>query len=175
MAAGNQRNGDLRMMAMDGMARRPAAWRWIALGTLVFGTLDLLFAALYWRPKGVTLGHVLQSIASGWFGKQSRDMGTTSMAVGAVSHYVIAMMFVLAYVLVARRAPALQRRPVSLGIAYGVAMYLVMNFVVLPLSAAGMPSFDDTTWVVSSVIMHAVFGVICAYTARRALAETRGP
>jgi hypothetical protein len=43
----------------------------------------------------------------------------------------------LAYVLASRKLPVLTARPVLMGVIYGVALYLVMNFIVVPLSAIG--------------------------------------
>lgn len=142
----------------------------VMAGGLVVGTLDLLFAWGFWAPKGATLTGILQSIAAGWYGKASQAMGTTSALVGALSHYAIAACFVLAYWMLARMRPALLRRPVAFGFAYGLGLYAVMNFVVLPLSAAGMPRFDNVAWVGSSVLAHGIFGAICAWFAARATA-----
>jgi uncharacterized membrane protein YagU involved in acid resistance len=152
---------------MPRMNRRPA-WAWIALGGLAIGTLDLLFAWGFWVSKGATFIGILQSIAAGWYGKASHSMGATSAWVGALSHYAIATAFVAAYWLAARRLPALLRRPVMLGALYGLLLYLIMNFVVLPLSAAGMPRFDNVPWVASSILAHMIFGLLSALVAVRA-------
>ena len=149
------------------MNRRPA-WAWIALGGLVIGTLDLLFAWGFWAAKGATFVGILQSIAAGWYGKASHSMGATSAWVGALSHYAIATAFVAAYWLAARRLAALLKRPVLLGAVYGLLLYVIMNFIVLPLSAAGMPKFDNVPWVASSILAHMVFGVLSALVAVRA-------
>ena len=138
----------------------------VVAGGLVVGTLDLLFAWGFWAPHDVTLTAILQSIAAGWYGKASHAMGTKSALVGALSHYAIATSFVLAYWLLARLRPALLRRPVASGAAYGLGLYAVMNFIVLPLSAAGMPKFDNVPWVASSVLMHMLIGAACAWFAR---------
>lgn len=137
-------------------------------GGLVIGTLDLAFAILFWLPRGVRPIQILQSIASGWLGEDSFEGGIPSAVLGAVSHYFIATMFVVVYLLASRRLPRLLQRPVTHGLAYGVVLYLVMNFVVLPLSAAGMPSFKNSVWVVSSIAAHLVFGVLCALFAAKA-------
>lgn len=150
-----------------------APWQLIALGGLVVGTLDLVFAYAFWKPRGVRLSDILQSIAAGWYGEQSQAMGTTSVLVGALSHYGIAIIFVLAYWLVARRVQALLRRTYVYGSLYGLLLYLAMNLVVLPLSAAGSPGFGNLPWVASSVAMHAVLGVLCAFFARQAQATCR--
>jgi uncharacterized membrane protein YagU involved in acid resistance len=149
------------------MNRRPA-WARIALGGLVIGTLDLLFAWGFWVSKGATFVGILQSIAAGWYGKASHSMGATSAWVGALSHYAIAIAFVAAYWLAAQRLPALLKRPVLFGAVYGLLLYVVMNFIVLPLSAAGMPKFDNVPWVASSILAHMVFGLLSALVAVRA-------
>lgn len=143
--------------------------RSLLLGGVAIATLDLLFAWGFWAPRGATLPDILQSIAAGWFGPRSHSMGTTSIVAGALSHTLIAYAFVLAYWLAARRWPVLARRPYAFGIAYGLVLYAAMNLVVVPLSAAGMPKFDDIPWVAASIAMHAVFGVMSALFARRAL------
>jgi hypothetical protein len=145
-------------------ARPPAAT--LLAGGLVVGTLDLLFAWGYWARHGATLPRILQSIAEGWYGKASYDMGTMSAVVGAVSHYFIAIVFVVAYWLAARRLPGLLAHPYRYGLAYGLLLYAAMNFVVLPLSAAGMPAFANHAWVGASIVAHALLGVVCALFAR---------
>ena len=143
-------------------------------GGLLIGTLDLLFAWGFWAPKGASLSRILQSIAAGWYGKASYSMGATSAWVGALSHYAIAAAFVAAYWIAAQRLPALLKRRVLLGAVYGLLLYVVMNFIVLPLSAAGMPGFDNVPWVASSIVVHALLGIMCAWFAGRPAAEPAG-
>jgi len=82
---------------------------------------------------------------------------------------------VLAYFLLSRRIRLLLRWPVPVGLAYGVFLYFFMNLVVLPLSAIGHPAFGDHRWMVWSIGMHALFGVLCALTARLTLGVTQRP
>jgi hypothetical protein len=149
----------------------------ILLGALCLGTWDLLFARIYWNPEGVSLVQVLHSIASGIYGKVSRDGGAETAIVGAVCHYFIALCMVLAYFLVSRRVGLLLRWPVSLGLAYGVFLYFFMNLVVVPISAIGHTAFGDHSWMAWSIGMHALFGLLCALTARfaRRVTQQRGP
>ena len=149
------------------------AWRWILAGTFVIGSLDLAFAWSFWlqRVPGLSLGRVLQSVARGWFGDRSREMGTTSMVVGAASHYFIIAMFVLVWFLAMQRSTMLRRRPLVCGLVSGLLLFGFMNFVVLPLSAAGAPDLSDQVWVGASIGMHMLFGVLAAWFARKALAR----
>ena len=147
----------------------------ILLGAFCLGTWDLLFARIYWNAEGVNLLGVLQSIASGIYGRASHNGGVKTAIVGAVCHYFIALCMVLAYFLVSRRIRLLLRWPIRLGLAYGIFLYFFMNLVVLPLSAIGHPVFGDHSWMVWSIGMHALFGVLCALTARLALGVTPRP
>jgi len=148
-------------------ARNPSPAVRLLLGGLAVGTLDLVFAWAFWRPAGVDLARILQSIASGLLGRESFTGGMATAALGAGLHYFIATMFMVVYHAASLRLPTLGRRPVAWGVPYGVLLYLAMNFVVLPLSAAGMPDFGNEAWVAGSVAMHAVIGVMCALVARR--------
>ena len=58
--------------------------------------------------------------------------------------------------------------PGTLGIAYGLLLYVVMNFIVVPLSAAGAGS-RDPTWIALTVAVHAfLIGLPIALFASRA-------
>jgi hypothetical protein len=72
---------------------------------------------------------------------------------------------------VARRWSLLRLRPLLVGAGYGLLLYGIMNFVVVPLSAAG-PGSKDPLWITLSVAVHALLiGVPIALFARRALQE----
>lgn len=149
-------------------AGKLSAVAWMSLGGLSIGTLDLLFAWSFWQSHGVAPSRILQSVAAGVLGEASFAGGITSATLGACLHYFIATMFVVVYRFAGRRHAGLRKHPVSCGLAYGVLLYVAMNFVVVPLSAAATPGFGHVPWVASSVGMHAVFGVMCALFARKA-------
>ena len=154
-------------------ASSPIGWRWVVLGGLALATLDGLFATTFWRiAAGMPWTRVFQSVAAGVLGLDASVAGGESTAwLGVGLHYAIALGFVVAYTLVATQWDALVRRPLAFGTLYGLALYAVMNLVVIPLSAIGhLPKFDNLPWVTSSIVMHAVFGLICAFSAIRALA-----
>jgi hypothetical protein len=145
----------------------------ILLGGLAIGLGDTLFASWLWFGfSWAGLVKLFQTIAVGWLGQASYEGGLGAAAIGLASHFFIATMYVVVYATVARRHPSLLRRAVLLGTAYGVVLYLVMNFVVLPLSRVGhTPSFEHPDWIAWSVLAHMVFGVMCVWFARRALSR----
>jgi len=151
--------------------QRPIDWSQVFLGGLLIAAGDIAFATTVWFSWDVAgLIRVFQSIAVGVLGKASLEGGVPAALLGAVLHVFMATMFVVACTLVARRVPALLRKPYVYGPPYGVLLYIIMNFVVMPLSRVGAsPSFKHLDTIAMSVVAHMVFGTICMLFARRAL------
>jgi len=113
---------------------------------------------------------LFQTIAVGVLGKASYEGGVAAAWLGAGLHVFMATLFVVVYTLVARRVPKLLDRPLVHGPLYGVVLYAVMNFVVMPLSRVhAHPTLAHVDWIVLSIAAHMVFGVVCVLFARRAL------
>jgi hypothetical protein len=145
---------------------------YIVSGGLIAGTLDIAFACIYWGIEAsVPAQRIFQSVAAGLLGEASFQGGAATAALGLALHYFIATSMSLAYYLVAVRRPALVRRPVAYGVAYGLLLYVIMNYIVMPLSAAGAGS-KDRLWIALTVADHALLvGVPIALCARRALQD----
>jgi len=148
-------------------------WASVVVGGLLVALGDFIFATTLWFSWDVEgLKRCFQTIAVGVLGKASYDGGTQSAVLGAVLHVLMATAFVAIYTLVARRYRSLLERPVIHGVLYGVVLYVVMNFVVMPLSRVGRsPSFAHPHWITYAVLAHMLFGVICVLFARRALSR----
>ena len=144
--------------------------RAIAFGGLVAGTLDILDAFVFsYARGGVSPLRVLQAIASGWLGRSSYEGGLPTAALGLGLHFFIATAAAAVFVTASRFLPVLLRRPVQLGLAYGVAVYVVMNHVVLPLSAFRTGPFAWPGFI-NGVLIHALgVGLPIALIARRHL------
>lgn len=152
------------------MARTPPGP--VLMGGLVAGTFDIVYAIVFWAVKrDLPPSRILQSVASGLLGKASFNGGIATAALGLALHFFIALSMAVTFWLVARRLPVLTIRPVVCGALYGLGLYAIMNYVVVPLSAAG-PGARDPLWVSLSVVVHALLiGVPIALFARRAIAE----
>ncbi len=111
------------------------AARVVALAGVVGATCDIVYAIVFYGWKGVPAERLLQSVAGGLLGKATFDGGWATAALGLALHYAIVIVAAALFYSVARRWAWLRDEPVSAGLAYGIAIYAVMNFVVLPLSA----------------------------------------
>jgi uncharacterized membrane protein YagU involved in acid resistance len=110
----------------------------IALCCLIAGTLDISDALLFSHFfRGTAPTRILQGIASGILGRASFTQGTHSALLGLFLHYFIATTVATIYIFASRRL-TLSRHPFLWGTLYGVLVYLVMNYVVLPLSKIGL-------------------------------------
>jgi hypothetical protein len=115
-------------------ARRSRAFQSIVWGGLVAGVLDIADAFVVYGLRGVRPIAILQSIASGLLGSGAYAGGLPTAALGLFLHFVIAFGAATVYFLASLRLPNLVRQPVRWGLAFGVGVYVFMNYVVLPLS-----------------------------------------
>jgi hypothetical protein len=145
----------------------------LLIGTLAVGILDILDAIIFFGLRsGVAPIRIFQSIASGLLGRSAFAGGWNTALLGLALHFFIAFTIVLVYLLASRRLTVLTRAPVAAGLLYGIAAYLVMNLIVIPLSAA-TPSVPPWPVVVNGVLIH-MFGVgLPASLAARAAARAR--
>lgn len=160
-------------------SRRWSPLRAWLLGGAVVGVLDLLDALIFFGLRGAKAVLVLQAIAAGLIGRETaRSGGAVTVLIGLAVHFAIAFTIVGVYHLVAGRVTILARQPFIFGPLYGVAAYLVMNFVVLPLSATPPGSAPIPLPVlINGLLIHALgVGLPSALSARLAMVrETVAP
>ena len=138
----------------------------LAGGGLVVGAIDALYAIVFWVPRGGRPIRIFQSIAAGLLGPAAFEGGASTAALGVALHFFIAFSIVAVYWWIGRRVPLLFRRFLVCGAVYGLGVYLVMNYVVVPLSAAKQGRFL-LSWVVWSIIVHVLLiGIPAAFFAR---------
>lgn len=148
--------------------------RWLTLATLLAGTFDIAFACTWWGVQGIPPSRILQGIAAGLLGAESFRGGGATAALGLALHYAIMLAMAATYFIGARRLPVLWQRPLPCGALYGLVLYVVMNRIVVPLSAAG-PGPDATTWILSGIGAHVLLvGVPIAWMARAWRTRTHG-
>jgi len=152
--------------------RRSHALVFVLAGGIIAGTLDIVYACIFWALRSdVPARRILQSVAAGLLGEASFKGGWETAALGLALHYLIALSMSVVYYLVATRWPLLRQRPVLCGAAYGLLLYGVMNYVVVPLSAAG-PGSRNPLWIALSIAVHVLLiGIPIALFARRAHQE----
>ena len=141
------------------IADKSRALRAILLGGLIAGTIDISYACIFsYLRRGTSPVRVLQSVASGALGRSAFDGGARTAALGLVFHFLIATIAAAVYYLASRPLRFLVNYAVICGPLYGLCVYLVMNFVVLPLSAIGSRPALPLSVLISGLLIH-MFGI----------------
>jgi hypothetical protein len=126
--------------------------RAIVWGGLIAGAFDLIYAFVWYGPRGVSPLRIMQSIASGLLGKEAYEGGAGTAVLGGVLHFFILIVAAALYYAASRRVTLLTRQPIVCGLLFGIAIWIVMNLVVVPLSA--FP--HEVTHTLSSALPHIV-------------------
>lgn len=145
----------------------------IAYGGTIAGVLDAGNGVLYnYIANNLNPVQVLQYISSGFYGKSAFDMGYLSAAVGVGAHFFIAFVLAAIYTTATLVAPALHRGAMILGPLFGAAVFLVMNFGVLPLTNVVATAITPA-FLINGLIGHALLvGLPIALCARHAFGPT---
>jgi uncharacterized membrane protein YagU involved in acid resistance len=129
------------------------------LGGIVGGIGDLIYAFVVFGPLTFHAppDRILRSIAGGWMGRaNARDAGLDITLLGLASHFLIATVMAAVFVFASGGLVTLRRRPILWGLLYGVVLSLVMNYVVVPLSAQSTGHFASSIADASVRIQEAV-------------------
>jgi hypothetical protein len=152
---------------MKTSADRSLLWKVIAGATLLVGTLDISDAFIFYGLRGITPTRILQGIASGVLGRSSFGMGHRSALLGLFFHFLIAFSATTVFLLASRKLP-LARYPLLYGTLFGVALYCVMNYIVLPLSKIGWRPAPPLIPLINGVAaLIFCIGIPLAFIARR--------
>ncbi|HMB91490.1 MAG TPA: hypothetical protein VKP65_11625 [Rhodothermales bacterium] len=147
----------------------------LLFGTLTVGVLDILDALVFFGLRGVPPIRIFQSIASGLLGRAAFSGGLATAALGGVLHFFIAFVIVTVYYLASRWLSPLAQRPLLSGPLYGVFVYAIMTFVVVPLSAASSGPLSLAV-LINGLLIHVVgVGLPSALFARAASASRSAP
>lgn len=121
--------------------------RKLGLAALIAGTLDLVANFLLWGAwKQVPPIRICQTIASGIYGKAAYDGGYVTAAVGVVAHYAIMLVMAIGYYVIVSASKWARVHWGITAIVYGLILWAVMNYAVVPMSAAARPGQWPIVW-----------------------------
>jgi uncharacterized membrane protein YagU involved in acid resistance len=148
------------------MGPRHSVAKTISLTLLISGTLDICDALLYYGLRfHVPPARLLQSIASHLIGRSAFSGGLHDALLGLALHYFIAACWIAVFVLVAQRVAIFFQHPILCGALYGLLIYCVMNFLILPHTRNAAPlsrdPFNLLNGVFALVIFMGLFVALC--------------
>jgi len=152
--------------------KKSEAFRAILTAGLVVGVLDISSASVIWWQRGVGARRGLQGIAAGLLGASSFDGGLATAGLGLALHFFVAFVVVSVFYLASRKIEFLTIHPVVSGVWYGIGVYIVMYWFVLPMA---FPTFRHRIGneFLAVAIHISLIGLPCALIVRRYSQQTR--
>ena len=111
--------------------------RAILIGGFLAGLADTIYPTVKTVMAGKPWFSPWKGVAYGLLGPTARDGGMEMVALGLALHYFICIAAAALLYLLVSRVKFVPRQWIVLGILYGIAFLLTMNYVILPLSAIG--------------------------------------
>ena len=152
---------------IETMFTSPSALSTIIKAGTIAGVLDALAGiVVYYIWFGFNPFQVLQFIASGAFGPSAMNGGWGMIAAGTGFHFLIAYVCAALYFLAAIRWHLLTDKAATFGLLYGIAIWLVMNLIVIPFSAIPPAPFDALLAIVGILWHMVLVGLPIAWITR---------
>jgi hypothetical protein len=134
----------------------------IAVAGGIAGTLDLLQACILFGRR------VPLVIAAGLLGRQALHGGAGTYVLGVCLHFFIACSAAAIYYAASRKLVFMMEHPLVCGLFYGIAVELVMSYIVLPLSALHAQGPYKLHDVILGLVVHmVVVGLPISFGVRR--------
>jgi hypothetical protein len=150
--------------------KRSRALPTIALAGLNAGILDITSAFVITGIKGTGSVRMLQGIASGLLGQRSFEGGMATAGLGLAIHFLIAFTAAAVFYAASRKFSSLTQHAVVSGFLYGIAVYIFMYWIVVPL--AFPTARHSISRDVAAVIIHIVLiGLPISLVVRRFSSE----
>jgi hypothetical protein len=150
--------------------KRSRALPTIALAGLNAGILDITSAFVIAGIKGTGSVRMLQGIASGLLGQRSFEGGMATAGLGLAIHFLIAFTAAAVFYAASRKFSSLTQHAVVSGFLYGIAVYIFMYWIVVPL--AFLTARHSISRDVTAVIIHIVLiGLPISLVVRRFSSE----
>jgi hypothetical protein len=147
---------------MESLSRaRKSALLAIGVGGLLAGSFDLTcaFISFGWN--------VPKAIAGGLLGRSAFQGGAGVWVLGVALHFFIAFSAATVYYAASRKLTFLKEHPLVCGPFYGIAVYLVMNLIVLPLCALHSTRPLAINGMIQGLLVHMVLiGLPIAFSVR---------
>ena|SRR5215831_3808589 len=139
---------------------------------VIAGSIDIGAASLI---SGLSPLVILHAVASGLLGKAAFTGGAVTALLGLLVQWGISILIAAIYLMVTAQWPGMRRRWGPTGILAGVVIFVVMNYLVVPLSAAPFrPHFSLHQLLtlftpykfVANLLAMILFGLIIAFSTR---------
>lgn len=145
---------------MSAIASKSLETRNSLLRSIVLGGMFIFISQIIHQWIVVTLMQktpfilVWQYIASGLLGDAAFAGGMATAWLGLFFHLIISFVIAAVFILAADRIPLLRRNVIVGSLLYGFGVFIVMNMIVTPFSAAPPIPAPTLPWLIEAIIEH---------------------
>jgi len=145
---------------MSAIASKPLDIRTSMVRTIVLGGMFIFMSQIIHQGIMVTLIQktpfilIWQYIASGILGDIAFTGGMATAVLGLFLHFIISFVIAGIFILAADRIPLLRRYAIAGALLYGLVVFVVMNMIVTPLSAAPPLPAPTLPWLIEAILEH---------------------
>ncbi|MBK8902438.1 MAG: hypothetical protein IPM53_14725 [Anaerolineaceae bacterium] len=145
---------------MSAIASKPLENHNSLLRSIVLGGMFIFIIQIIHQGIVVTLIQktpfilIWQYIASGLLGEAAFAGGKATAWLGLFFHLIISFIIAAVFILAADRIPLLRRNAIVGSLLYGFGIFIVMNMIVTPLSAAPPLPAPTLPWLIEAIIEH---------------------
>lgn len=131
----------------------PSVFHTFVIGWPVLGVLDAIAASANAATQGVSPVRVWQYVASSLVGPESYERGATTVMIGLLIHFGVALGVATGFYLLARLFPIVIRHAVASGIIYGIVVFFLMSYVIVPMTQVRQGAFSWRGFI-SGILIH---------------------
>jgi len=152
-----------------------AAMRYVLMGGFFAGLADFIYPTVKTLMAGNPWTQPWKGVASGLLGQAARDGGMEMVVLGAALHWFICIGAAAILYFIVSRVKWLPRQWILLAIIHGIAVLLVMNYVILPLSQIGRGIYPFEKLHIHAFWHIVLVGLPTAFFVSRALRKPQLP
>jgi len=145
------------------LSNKQSPLRAILFGGSIAGAIDIGAASLI---NTTSVSVILKAVASGVLGSASFHGGAKAAWLGVALQWLMSLLIAAVFVVATRSIPWTRQQWVGAGLAYGVVIFFVMNYVVVPLSMVGHRPHLTPRHFAEDMLAMLLFGLIIAFFAR---------
>ena len=149
-------------------------WTTIALSGLLVGSLDIIAAIVnFYIKTGKDPQIVLKYIAIALVGKEAFAGGIAMSALGLVLHFLVAFIWTMFFFWIFPKLRFLSFNRILTAILYGIFIWFIMNYVVVPMSKASVGAFNLKQATIAALILIGAIGLPLSFIAYRFYKEKK--
>lgn len=136
---------------------------------LIVGVFDAIAASVYsYVLFGSSPDKVFRYVATGVFGKEAFTGGLVTAVWGLFFHFIAAIGWTVLFYLLCPKINFFSSSKFIAGVGYGIFVWLMMSFVVIPISNVPAAAFHFSLRTVIMIMIHMfIIGVPISYLANK--------